>query len=150
MWLDFRVGLTRIGVQHQMDGFWTKFLYNEIDLICIGSHVAQLLVHRACIGHGICMAAVMRSSWLRPPPESPSNPSTHVLRAVFIQASAESAGDKAFDLTDIHFVSTFVVLKDFSFTCQEGGIDITDLLNAAYGYMSGYGHGQSALLSAMG
>ena len=67
---DFRVGLTRIGAQHQMDGFWTKFMYNEIDLICIGSRVAQLLVHRACIGHGICMAVVMRSSWLRPPPGS--------------------------------------------------------------------------------
>ena len=79
-----------------------------------------------------------------------SNPSMHVLRAVFIQASAESAGDKAFDLSNIHCVSTFVVLKDFSFTCQEGGINITDLLNAANGYMSGYGHGKSTLLSAMG
>ena len=63
----------------------------------------------------------------------PSNPSTHILRAVFVQVSAESAGDKAFDLTDIHFVSTFVVLKDFSLTRQEGETDITDVLNAAYG-----------------
>ena len=66
LWLDFRVGLTRIDLQHQMDGFLTEFIYNETDLSCLGSHVAQLLAYHACIGYDTCMAVVMCSSWLHP------------------------------------------------------------------------------------
>ena len=44
-----------------------------------------------------------------------SSHSAHVLRTTFIPSSAESAEDKAIDLTNSPVAGTFVVLKDFSF-----------------------------------
>lgn len=86
----------------------------------------------------------MYSLWLQPPqtlyhfclfePFQPpyfSSHLAHVPRALFIPPSAESAVDKAIDLTNAPFASTFIVLKDFSFMNQEVETDIRHVVNAA-------------------